>query len=112
MKLMTPRRSVPMELAIVELEEIARTRPWVRSGGAGWGIIILGILLWDLTQEDQLTDAWKRAHKRGPVSAVALGTTWAIITAHLYGVLPARFDPLHMIYMARVFLKQATPVSS
>ena len=100
------RHSVPAALAVAELEEIARTRPWVRSGGAGWGLIALGILLWDLTQEDQLSDAWKRAHRRGPIAAIALGTSWAIVTAHLYGVLPSRFDPLHMIYLSRVMLKK------
>jgi hypothetical protein len=103
---MAARRSVPPALAVAELEAIAATRPWIRSGGAGWGIIALGILLWDLTQEDQLSDAWKRAHRRGLVEAIALGTSWAVITAHLYGVLPSRFDPLHAIYALRVMLKK------
>jgi hypothetical protein len=106
MKVLTPRHSGPPAIAIAELEQLTGTRSWLRSAGTGWGLVALGILLWDLTQEDQLTDAWKRAHRRGPVSAIVLGTTWAIITAHLYGLLPARFDPLHMIYVGRVVLKR------
>jgi hypothetical protein len=78
-----------------------------RRGGLGWALVAIGILIWDLTapEDQQLTDAWRRANRRGPVSAALVGAAWAVTTAHLYGLIPARFDPLHMIYLSRVALR-------
>jgi hypothetical protein len=79
----------------------------IRRGGLGWALVAIGILVWDLTAPDdqQLSDAWRRANRRGPVSAVLVGAAWAVTTAHLYGLIPARIDPLHMIYLSRVALR-------
>lgn len=77
--------------------------PWYRTGKTGWLAVIALILAWDLLAEDeqQLTDSFRRGWRRHPVSGAAVLATWAVVTAHLWHVLPEKADPIHLIYVVR-----------
>lgn len=79
-----------------------RLIPWHRHGLTGWGLLALGVLAWDLAAADEqmLSQTFRRC-KTSPAQTAAVAATWALVTAHLWGVLPKRADPLHMIHVAR-----------
>lgn len=59
------------------------------SGRYGWYLLALFVLLWDICAPETLSAAFlrRRAHP-----AVIIG--WAALTAHLYGFLPRKVDPI------------------
>ncbi len=69
---------------------------FLRKGGTGWLVIAAGVVAWDLTSEETLTGAFRRARQH-PAGFAALTVGWAVITCHLFGVLPDRADPIHCV---------------
>lgn len=63
-----------------------------RSGTLGWGILIGGVLAWDILAPETLSGAVDRALDKHPLlTTLAIGTT----ALHLLNVLPEQIDPLH-----------------
>jgi hypothetical protein len=50
---------------------------------------VIGVVAWNVTapEDEMMSDAFRRG---GPV---VVGV-WALLTAHLLGVIPGRYDPL------------------
>lgn len=64
------------------------------NGRNGWAMLIVGVAIWDILVEDTLSEAFGRgANGKG---APALIVTWAVLTAHLFDVLPSRYDPFNI----------------
>jgi hypothetical protein len=57
----------------------------------GWLALAAFIVAWDVACEDQLSHGFRRAPK--PVT-IAICT---VVVAHLYEVLPKRYDPIHLL---------------
>lgn len=57
----------------------------------GWAWIGGFVIVWDLSQDDQLSHAFRRAPK--PVTIA----TCAIVLGHLYEVIPKRYDIIHIV---------------
>lgn len=74
-------------------------REILRKGTTGWVALAAGVVAWDLTSDETLTHAFRRAREH-PVSFAALIAGWTILTAHLFGVLPARVDPFIVTFHA------------
>lgn len=71
-------------------------RPGSRAGTAGWALLGTGILAWDLVAPETLSDAFGRAGAtRSGLVVTIVG--WAVLTAHLFDLLPSRLDPLHLL---------------
>jgi hypothetical protein len=83
------------------LPSLGRPR-WHRSGLTGWGLVGAAVVLWDVTapEGELLTDRF-RAGCRHPGRLVLVGAGWAVLTAHLFGVLPERWDPIRVPRPAR-----------
>lgn len=77
-----------------------RAQPWFRSGTVGWILLGAGVLAWDLTAPETLSEAFRRAHQH-PASKVVVIAAWGTLTLHLFNKIPERADPLHMILVAR-----------
>lgn len=62
---------------------------WPRRGASGWALLVIGVVAWNVTapEGELMSDAFRRG---GPV---VIGV-WGLLTAHLLGVLPGRYDPL------------------
>jgi hypothetical protein len=69
-------------------------KPWLQ-GGAGWLVIGALVLAWDVAAPETLTAAFQRA-RSGPVSGTAVAVAWALLTGHLFDVLPRRADPFRI----------------
>lgn len=69
--------------------------PFVKSGGFGWLALAAGVVTWDILAPETLSDAFRRAHSH-PVSAIMVGASWGVLTAHLFGVIPENADPIHV----------------
>jgi hypothetical protein len=69
-------------------------KPWLQ-GGAGWLVIGVLVLAWDVAAPETLTAAFQRA-RSGPVSGTAVAVAWALLTGHLFDVLPKRADPFRI----------------
>jgi hypothetical protein len=67
-------------------------KPWLQGGGAGWLVIGVLVLAWDVAAPETLSAAFQRA-RSGPVSGTAVAVAWALLTGHLFDVLPKRADP-------------------
>ena len=70
-------------------------RPWLQGGGAGWLVIGVLVLAWDMAAPETLSAAFHRA-KSGPVGGTAVAVAWALLTGHLFEVLPKRADPFRL----------------
>lgn len=68
-------------------------------GGRGWLGLVLYVTMWDawaaLSRNETLSMAFYRSlrHPRHRLGTISL---WAYITAHLFHVIPDRFDPLRV----------------
>ena len=69
-------------------------KPWLQ-GGAGWLVIGVLVVAWDVAAPETLTAAFQRA-RSGPVSGTAVALAWALLTGHLFDVLPKRADPFRL----------------
>lgn len=63
-------------------------------GSAGWAGIALIIAAAEVRDSRTMSDAFKAA-SRTPVTGPIMTVAYGILTAHLFGLLPTRFDPFH-----------------
>lgn len=63
------------------------------GGGAGWVAIAALVVIWDMIAPETLSSAFHRATS-GRLGGAAVLVTWAVLTAHLFQVLPERADPV------------------
>jgi hypothetical protein len=84
---------------------IARTS-WFRRGPAGWVLLAAGVLAWDLAAADgqTLSESFRRGQDI-PAARFAAAVAWLVLTAHLFGLIPQRADPLHAVYVIRDALR-------
>ena len=74
-------------------------QPWHKSGGVGWLAITAVVVAWDLLAPETLSTAFRRGAATPAGRAAVIGS-WAILTAHLFAVIPQRADPVHLIIHA------------
>ena len=69
---------------------------------AAWVALAAVILAWDLTAADEqtLSEVFRHCRDRPEVCAVVT-VTWALLTAHLFGVLLWRAGPFHVASVLR-----------
>jgi hypothetical protein len=67
-------------------------KPWFKGGGGGWFVIGTLALAWDLAAPETLSAAFQRARGNRASGAVVV-VAWALLTAHLFQLLPERADP-------------------
>jgi hypothetical protein len=62
----------------------------------GWlGIVVL-VAVADVTGKRTLSEAFRDASRHRVLGPVVL-ITWTTLTAHLFGLIPSRYDPFHRI---------------
>ena len=61
-----------------------------------YGWIALGVLVAvaDVTGKHTMSDTFRAASRRPVVGPVVI-VSWALLTAHLFGLVPARYDPIY-----------------
>lgn len=70
--------------------------PWHQSGAAGWTLLALVVIGWDVAAPETMSDAFGRAAAT-PAGKAALVLGWGLLTAHLFAVLPDDRDPLRVV---------------
>ena len=63
-------------------------------GAAGWVSVAAVVIAAELLDERTMSEAFRMA-SRHPVGRPVLFSAWAILTAHLFGLIPPRYDPIH-----------------
>lgn len=63
-------------------------------GSIGWLSLAAGVVAWDLTQEETLTNAFRRGYENPHYRPLILGAM-AVTAAHLIGAIPEEIDPFH-----------------
>lgn len=63
-------------------------------GAAGWVSVGAVVIAAELIDARTMSEAFSAA-SRHPVGGPVLIASWAILTAHLFGVIPDRYDPVH-----------------
>lgn len=66
-------------------------------GAAGWVSVAAVVIAAELLDERTMSDAFTAA-SRHPVGRPVILTAWAVLTAHLFGVLPPERDPIHLFW--------------
>jgi hypothetical protein len=83
-------------------------KPWFKGGGGGWFVIGTLALAWDLAAPETLSAAFQRARGNRAGGAVVV-VAWALLTAHLFQLLPERADPFRgPVDAARKALQRGT----
>ena len=74
--------------------------PLVKKGGHGWWWLASFVAVYDLwaalTRHETLSGAFWRAY-RDPWRRWTTIGLWAFITAHLFHLVPAKYDPLRVV---------------
>lgn len=63
-------------------------------GAAGWVAVGAVVVAAELIDSRTMSEAFSEA-ARHPQWGIAVLAAWAILTGHLFGVLPPRYDPIH-----------------
>lgn len=69
----------------------------VKPGARGWLATALVIIAADLIDERTLSESFLE-FSRTPSGRVVSACGWGYLTAHMFGVIPPRYDPLHLIF--------------
>lgn len=67
-----------------------------RAHSGGWLAILGIVILADMTGDRTMSQAF-RDLSRHPVGGPVVLCAWGIVTAHLFGVIPSRYDPLNRL---------------
>jgi hypothetical protein len=66
-------------------------------GAAGWIAVGVVVLAAELLDERTMSDAFLAA-ARHPVGRPVMFSAWAVLTAHLFGVIPQHYDPINLFW--------------
>lgn len=64
-------------------------------GAAGWVSVGAVVVAAEVIDARTMSEAFRIA-SRHPVAGPVLVTSWGVLTAHLFGVIPAQYDPIHL----------------
>lgn len=73
-------------------------RAWWRHDHPEYGWLALALLVAaaDLTGTKTMSEAFRVASKH-PISGPLVYAGWSVLTAHLFGLIPPKLDPLHKL---------------
>jgi hypothetical protein len=66
-------------------------------GAAGWVSVGAVVIAAELLDERTMSEAF-RAASRHPVGGPVMVTAWVILTGHLFGAIPQKYDPIHLFW--------------
>jgi hypothetical protein len=66
-------------------------------GSTGWVAVGVAVITAELLDKRTMSEAFQEA-VRHPVYGPVIFTSWAILTAHLFGAIPQRYDPIHLFW--------------
>jgi hypothetical protein len=69
----------------------------VKPGDRGWLVAGVVILAADLIDERTLSESF-RDFSRTRYGRVMTVTGWSLLTAHLFGVIPEKYDPFYAVF--------------
>jgi hypothetical protein len=70
-------------------------------GAAGWVSVGAVVLAAEVIDARTMSEAFHTA-SRHPIAGPVMAASWGVLTAHLFGVIPNQYDPIHL--MAKKFL--------
>jgi hypothetical protein len=76
-------------------------------GAAGWISVGAVVVLAELLDERTMSEAFEAA-SRHPVGRPVLFSAWAVLTAHLFGLIPDHYDPIHLFWKHTVLRGRVT----
>lgn len=75
-------------------------------GSKGWVAVAAVVVTAELLDEKTMSEAF-RAASRHPVYGPVVITAWAILTAHLTGLIPAKYDPITLFWAYTILKRKA-----
>lgn len=66
-------------------------------GAAGWVAVGAAVIAAELLDERTMSEAF-RAAMTNPVYRPVIIGAWGVLTAHLFGAIPQRYDPIHLFW--------------
>lgn len=76
-------------------------------GHRGWLAVLTTVALVEVFDKRTLSDVFLEMSKH-PTGRYVVIPAWTVLTAHLFGVIPPRYDPLHQL-AAHTFAKGRQP---
>lgn len=64
-------------------------------GAAGWVSVGAVVVVAEVIDARTMSEAFHAA-SRHPVAGPAMAITWSVLSAHLFGIIPDRYDPIHL----------------
>ncbi|MHB8272929.1 DUF7427 family protein [Bradyrhizobium sp.] len=81
-----------------------RYRP--SPGAAGWIAVGVAVAIAEITDSRPMTEAFREAIE-DPVLGPAICVGYGYLTAHLFGVLPPKYDLIHLFYVHTIAKRKA-----
>lgn len=75
-------------------------------GSKGWIAVSAVVVAAEVLDERTMSEAFREA-SRHPVYGPLVLTAWAILTAHLTGLIPPRYDPISLLWACTVIKRRA-----
>ena len=69
----------------------------IKAGTRGWLAMAFVALAVDVLDEATLSESF-RDYSRTPSGRIVTSASWAILTAHLFGLLPPEYDPFVLFF--------------
>lgn len=69
-----------------------KVRTWLRPGYNGWAGVAAVVVAAEALDKRTMSSAFEEA-RRHPIAGPAVCGFWAALTAHLFGIIPDRYDP-------------------
>lgn len=66
-------------------------------GATGWVSVAIVVVAAELLDDKTMSEAFKNA-SRNPVTGPIIFAAYGILTAHLFGAIPARYDPIYFFW--------------
>lgn len=66
------------------------------SGNVGWLVMFCYIVAWDIYAPETLSDAFYNAFQH-PLHKWWVIAVWAVITLHLFKLIPKKYDLIHIV---------------
>lgn len=83
---------------------------YLSPGSAGWVAVSAVVVAAEALDDKTMSEAFRAASKH-PVYGPVIFGAWFILTAHLFGFIPRKYDPISLFWAYTILKRKAAKLS-